>query len=116
MDLPLSTLTFAPKLNLASTAEAGAKLTVPLSVDGYAAGNGVGVKSLEVKASYDGGKTWVKAPVTTEGTDRVRPRSHRPGSGGVSRTHVRTYASATAAPASAPAPAARSPPSPCRPG
>ncbi|MEW1721289.1 S8 family serine peptidase [Streptomyces sp. NPDC093109] len=76
VNLPLSTLTFAPKLNLASTAAAGTKLTVPLSVDGYAAGSGVGVKSLEVEASYDGGKTWVKAPVTTEGAERTVTLDH----------------------------------------
>ncbi|AXG77437.1 S8 family serine peptidase [Streptomyces paludis] len=74
VDLPLSTLTFAPKLNLASEAAAGAKLTVPLAVDGYAAG--VGVASLEVEASYDGGKTWVKAPVTTKDGERTVTLKH----------------------------------------
>ncbi|MFJ7999687.1 S8 family peptidase [Streptomyces sp. NPDC096310] len=61
--LPLSTVRFAPKLDLASTAAAGKKLTVPLSIQGPAAGKGF--KSLSVQVSYDGGATWTKAPVTT---------------------------------------------------
>ncbi|MEE1799268.1 S8 family peptidase [Streptomyces sp. JV176] len=63
VDLPLSTVRFAPKLDLASTAAAGKKLTVPLSIQGPAAGTGF--KSLSVQVSYDGGAKWTKAPVTT---------------------------------------------------
>ncbi|MFE3601570.1 S8 family peptidase [Streptomyces sp. NPDC059142] len=63
VDLPLSTVRFAPKLDLASTAAAGKKLTVPLSIQGPAAGKGF--KSLSVQVSYDGGTKWAKAPVTT---------------------------------------------------
>jgi len=63
VDLPLSTLSIAPKLSRESTAKAGTKLTVPLLVSGYAADKGV--KSLTVEASYDGGDTWKKVPVTT---------------------------------------------------
>ncbi|MFI6701220.1 S8 family serine peptidase [Streptomyces sp. NPDC050509] len=66
--LPLSTLGFAPKLTLASSAEAGTTLRVPLVVQGHAARKGIG--SLTVKASYDGGATWRKAPVTTENGER----------------------------------------------
>ncbi|MFJ2557090.1 MULTISPECIES: S8 family serine peptidase [unclassified Streptomyces] len=66
--LPLSTLGFAPKLTLASTAEAGTALRVPLVVQGHAARKGIG--SLTVEASYDGGTTWQKAPVTTENGER----------------------------------------------
>ncbi|QIQ06280.1 S8 family peptidase [Streptomyces liangshanensis] len=61
--LPLSTVRFLPKLDLASTAAAGKKLTVPLAIDGPAAGKGF--KSLAVQVSYDGGTKWAKAPVTT---------------------------------------------------
>ncbi|MFC9428151.1 S8 family peptidase [Streptomyces sp. NPDC056987] len=61
--LPLSTVRFVPKLDLASTAAAGKKLTVPLTIQGPAAGKGF--KSLAVQVSYDGGTKWVKAPVTT---------------------------------------------------
>ncbi|MEV1068195.1 S8 family peptidase [Streptomyces sp. NPDC050263] len=63
VDLPLSSLSFAPKLSLDSTAKADAKLTVPLVVRGYAADKGV--KSLTIEASYDGGNSWKEAPVTT---------------------------------------------------
>ncbi|MFE3827815.1 S8 family peptidase [Streptomyces sp. NPDC059092] len=63
VDLPLSTVRFAPKLDLTSTAAAGKKLTVPLSIQGPAAGKGF--KSLAVQVSYDGGAKWTKAPVTT---------------------------------------------------
>ncbi|MFJ1598857.1 S8 family peptidase [Streptomyces sp. NPDC088261] len=62
-DLPLSTVRFLPKLDLASTAAAGKKFTVPLAIDGPAAGRGF--KSLSVQVSYDGGTKWAKAPVTT---------------------------------------------------
>ncbi|MFE2494385.1 S8 family peptidase [Streptomyces scopuliridis] len=62
-DLPLSTVRFAPKLDLGSAAAAGKKLTVPLTLQGPAAGKGF--KSLSVQVSYDGGTTWAKAPVTT---------------------------------------------------
>ncbi|WP_326810476.1 S8 family peptidase [Streptomyces scopuliridis] len=61
--LPLSTVRFAPKLDLGSAAAAGKKLTVPLALQGPAAGKGF--KSLSVQVSYDGGTTWAKAPVTT---------------------------------------------------
>ncbi|MEW1721448.1 S8 family peptidase [Streptomyces sp. NPDC093109] len=60
--LPLSSLRFSPKLSLASTASAGKKLTVPLTIEGAARKS---LKSLAVQVSYDGGKKWAKAPVTT---------------------------------------------------
>ncbi|MEU0279730.1 S8 family peptidase [Streptomyces sp. NPDC006195] len=63
VNLPLSTVRFAPKLDLGSTAAAGKKLTVPLTLEGPASGKGF--KSLSVQVSYDGGTTWAKAPVTT---------------------------------------------------
>jgi subtilisin family serine protease len=62
-NLPLSTVRFVPKLDLASTAAAGKKLTVPLAIQGPAAGKGF--KSLSVQVSYDGGAKWAKAPVAT---------------------------------------------------
>nr|WSZ99027.1 hypothetical protein OH820_28200 [Streptomyces sp. NBC_00857] len=61
--LPLSTVRFAPEVSLASTAAAGEKLTVPLSVQGPAAGEGL--KSLSVQVSYDGGTTWASTRVIT---------------------------------------------------
>ncbi|MEW1720971.1 S8 family peptidase [Streptomyces sp. NPDC093109] len=62
VNLPLSTVRFVPKLSLASTAPAGKKFTVPLTIQGPAATK---LKSLSVQVSYDGGKKWSKAPVTT---------------------------------------------------
>lgn len=67
--LPLSTVRFHPKLDLTSTAPAGKKVTVPLSLQGPAAGKGL--KSLAVQVSYDGGKKWAEAPVAT-GKDGAR--------------------------------------------
>ncbi|MEI5101755.1 S8 family serine peptidase [Streptomyces sp. PmtG] len=64
-DLPLSTVRLAPKLALSGTAPAGGTLTVPLKVAGAAAGKGK-VAKLTVKVSYDGGRTWKPAPVTTD--------------------------------------------------
>ncbi|AXG79302.1 1,4-dihydropyridine esterase [Streptomyces paludis] len=60
--LPLSTVRFVPKLSLTSTAPAGKTFTVPLTLQGPAAKS---FKSLAVQVSYDGGKKWSKAPVTT---------------------------------------------------
>ncbi|MFF5563999.1 S8 family serine peptidase [Streptomyces sp. NPDC012623] len=71
--LPVSTVRFAPKLSLASTAKPGQKLTVPLTVQGPAAKN---LKSLAVQVSYDGGKKWSKAPVTTKSGKRTLSLSH----------------------------------------
>ncbi|MFC9426626.1 S8 family peptidase [Streptomyces sp. NPDC056987] len=71
--LPLSTVRFAPKLSLASTAAAGRKFTVPLTVQGTAA---KGFKSLSVQVSYDGGKKWSKAPVTVRKGERRLSLSH----------------------------------------
>ncbi|GAA2947767.1 hypothetical protein GCM10011428_78740 [Streptomyces violaceus] len=54
---PLSVVRFHPKLSLTGTAKADARITVPLSLQGPAAAKGR-LKSLTVKASYDGGRTW----------------------------------------------------------
>ncbi|MEV7084522.1 S8 family peptidase [Streptomyces sp. NPDC093085] len=74
VDLPLSTVRFQPKLDLTSTAAAGKKLTVPVSIQGPAAGKGF--KSLSVQVSYDGGTKWAKAPVTTKDGKRSLSLSH----------------------------------------
>ncbi|AMW08195.1 hypothetical protein A4E84_00765 [Streptomyces qaidamensis] len=59
---PLSVVRFHPKLSLTGTAKAGGRITVPLSLQGPAAAKGH-LKSLTVKASYDGGRTWKQVPV-----------------------------------------------------
>ncbi|MGW3136503.1 S8 family peptidase [Streptomyces sp. NPDC001139] len=60
--LPLSTVRFHPKLTPTGTAPAGRRTTIPLSLQGPAATH---LKSLTVKVSYDAGKTWSPAPLTT---------------------------------------------------
>ncbi|MFI5756600.1 S8 family serine peptidase [Streptomyces sp. NPDC051569] len=68
--MPLSTVTFHPKLTTAGTAKKGGKLTVPLAIQGPAAGKGL--RALAVQVSYDGGKTWKK---TTVAKDKAGKRS-----------------------------------------
>ncbi|MEV7197417.1 S8 family serine peptidase [Streptomyces sp. NPDC093510] len=60
--LPASTARFTPKLDLASRAPAGATQSVPVTVQGAAAGAG-NLKSLAVYVSYDDGRTWKKVTV-----------------------------------------------------
>ncbi|XQE82840.1 S8 family peptidase [Streptomyces microflavus] len=71
--LPLSSVRFAPKLDLRSRAAAGKKLTVPLTLQGPAAKS---FKSLSVQVSYNSGKTWSKAPVLTKKSKRTLSLSH----------------------------------------
>ncbi|WP_164905019.1 S8 family peptidase [Streptomyces cyaneus] len=63
--LPLSVVRFHPKLSLTGTAKAGARVTVPLSLQGPAAAKGH-LKSLTVRVSYDGGRTWKPVAVHTD--------------------------------------------------
>jgi subtilisin family serine protease len=60
--LPASTARFGAAVGLDSKAPAGRKVTVPVTVEGSAAG--ANLKSLAVYVSYDYGKTWKKATVT----------------------------------------------------
>ncbi|MDV5144312.1 serine protease [Streptomyces sp. SBC-4] len=60
-ELPLSTVRFAPALDLDGTAPAGALTRVPVTVQGAAATTGV--RSLTVSVSTDGGTTWTRVPV-----------------------------------------------------
>ncbi|ELS57054.1 S8 family serine peptidase [Streptomyces viridochromogenes] len=62
--MPLSAVRFTPKLSLKSTAKAGTRITVPVTVEGAAAARGA-LRSLTVKVSYDGGRTWKNTPVHT---------------------------------------------------
>ncbi|KAF4410452.1 S8 family serine peptidase [Streptomyces lycii] len=59
--LPLSAVRFAPRLAPDSSAAAGERMTVPLTVEGPAARDGY--RALEVRVSYDRGATWRDAPV-----------------------------------------------------
>lgn len=54
--LPASVVRYTPELALDSTASAGARQSVPVTVQGSAAGHSLAL--LKVSASYNGGKTW----------------------------------------------------------
>ncbi|MFC8347852.1 S8 family peptidase [Streptomyces sp. NPDC057280] len=71
--LPLSTVRFHPKLTPTGTAPAGRRITIPLSLQGPAATH---LKSLTVKVSYDAGRTWSPAPVTTTHGKRTLTLTH----------------------------------------
>ncbi|WP_406164035.1 S8 family peptidase [Streptomyces sp. NBC_00882] len=71
--LPLSTVRFHPKLTPTGTAPAGRRTTIPLSLQGPAATD---LKTLTVKVSYDAGKTWSPAPVTTTRGKRTLTLTH----------------------------------------
>ncbi|MFF0159862.1 S8 family peptidase [Streptomyces sp. NPDC005263] len=71
--LPLSTVRFHPKLTPTGTAPAGRRTTIPLSLQGPAATD---LKSLTVKVSYDAGKTWSPAPMTTTHGKRTLTLTH----------------------------------------
>ncbi|MEV0118702.1 S8 family serine peptidase [Streptomyces sp. NPDC050844] len=60
--LPVSTARFAPAVDLSSKAKAGETQSVPVTVQGAAAGSNL--KSLAVYVSYDYGQTWKKATVS----------------------------------------------------
>ncbi|MFD9908935.1 S8 family serine peptidase [Streptomyces sp. NPDC059063] len=59
--LPVSTVRFTPKVGLDSRAPAGVKQSVPVTVQGHAAGDNL--KSLTAYASYDKGRTWTELKV-----------------------------------------------------
>ncbi|MFF8805795.1 S8 family peptidase [Streptomyces omiyaensis] len=59
--LPVSTVRFAAPVDLATLAPARARVTVPVTVQGSAAGGNLA--SLSVKVSHDEGKTWLSVPV-----------------------------------------------------
>ncbi|MCX4669515.1 S8 family serine peptidase [Streptomyces sp. NBC_01381] len=60
--LPVSTARFAPAVDLSSKAAAGQTQSVPVTVQGAAAGSNL--KSLAVYVSYDYGQTWKKVSVS----------------------------------------------------
>ena len=61
--LPVSTVRFLPQLALDSTVPAGSKQTVPVEVQGAAAG--ANLKTLRILVSYDG-TTWLPVPVSAD--------------------------------------------------
>jgi hypothetical protein len=61
VSLPASVVRYTPQLALDSTARARAELSVPVTVEGPAAGRNL--RSLSVHVSYDRGATWSGVPV-----------------------------------------------------
>ncbi|MGW6906017.1 S8 family peptidase [Streptomyces sp. NPDC054940] len=61
-ELPVSAARFSPTTDLAGRAPAGRTVTFPVAVEGAAKGR-LGLKSLSVYVSYDGGRTWKKTDV-----------------------------------------------------
>ncbi|MBB0229440.1 hypothetical protein FOE67_07915, partial [Streptomyces calidiresistens] len=81
--LPISAVRYQPDLALDSTAKAGKKIKVPLTVVGAAAGKNT--QTLRIEVSLDGGNTWKTAKVTGKATDKKDNRSftvHNPPAGG----------------------------------
>ncbi|WP_229820796.1 MULTISPECIES: S8 family peptidase [Streptomyces] len=70
-ELPVSTARFGPLLDLSSRAPAGRTVTVPVTVQGAAAGDNL--KSLAVYVSYDHGKKWTKLTVTDGKVTHTNP-------------------------------------------
>lgn len=73
--VPTSVVRYTPELGLDSTAAAGVSQSVPVTVQGSAAGRDLA--SLKVSVSYDAGKTWRKL-VVHKGAVTV----HNPAAGG----------------------------------
>ncbi|MGW6561426.1 S8 family peptidase [Streptomyces hydrogenans] len=74
--LPVSTVRFAAPVDLATSAPERAWVSVPVTVQGSAAGRNL--KSLTVKVSYDEGKSWQAVPVVG---GRVTVRNPAKGAG-----------------------------------
>ncbi|MGW2491684.1 S8 family peptidase [Streptomyces sp. NPDC001606] len=79
-ELPASSVAFGAPTGLDSRAEAGKRITVPVKVEGAAAGGNL--KSLTVWLSYDSGKTWkefvvVNGKIAMENPDQGRSVSFR---------------------------------------
>jgi subtilisin family serine protease len=72
-NLPVSVVRFKPALSTSSTAKAKAKLSVPVTVEGAAAGKKL--KSLRVYVSFDGGKKWTKLTVTKGKVTVTNPKA-----------------------------------------
>lgn len=78
-ELPLTSISFAPHLDAHNVAKAGGVSVFPLTVR-RAATSGQ-VAKLSVQVSYDGGKTWAKAPVLHLGSSWLLA-VHHPKKGG----------------------------------
>jgi subtilisin family serine protease len=77
--LPLSAVSFAPRLDAANSAPAGRWFDVPVTVTHQPGAAASSLRSLRVESSSDDGKTWQKADV-----HRSVARVHNPAAGFVS--------------------------------
>ncbi|WP_323379382.1 S8 family serine peptidase [Streptomyces durbertensis] len=68
-----SAVRYAPKLGLDSRAKAGATLSVPVKVQGSAAGKNL--KSLRIEVSVNGGKSWKKLTVSKGAVKVKNPKA-----------------------------------------
>ena len=75
--VPTSVVRYAPELGLDSTAAAGVRQSVPVTVQGSAAGRDLA--SLKVSVSYDGGKKWRRLDVRQGCGDGGQPASRQLG-------------------------------------
>jgi hypothetical protein len=71
--VPASAVRFTPELALDSTARAGAKQPVPVTVQGAAAGRNL--KSLSVYVSYDRGAKWSRVQVKNDKVTVNNPKA-----------------------------------------
>ncbi|OLB82750.1 MAG: hypothetical protein AUI14_00075 [Actinobacteria bacterium 13_2_20CM_2_71_6] len=74
--LPLSAIRFAPGLDSKESAPAGRSFSLPVSVQRQPGGPAAGTGSLTVEVSYDNGKTWKAASVTTTSDGWTAQLSH----------------------------------------
>lgn len=82
--LPVSVLRFAPKLDARNTARTDSTLKIPVIVERQPGTAAARTTSLKVQVSFDDGKTWTDAPVTTEDGVAVAKVKHPTTAGFVS--------------------------------
>ncbi|WP_405091106.1 S8 family serine peptidase [Micromonospora sp. NBC_01392] len=79
--LPAMAVRFTPSLTADGTAPAGRTFTVPVAVQRQPGAPAGTVAALTVDVSYDGGKTWRKAPLKKQGTGWTATVVHPAGPG-----------------------------------
>ncbi|GAB3089549.1 S8 family serine peptidase [Micromonospora schwarzwaldensis] len=82
--LPAMAVRFTPPLTVDGTAPAGRTFAVPVAVQRQPGAPAGTVAALTVDVSYDGGKTWRKAPLKKQGTGWTATVVHPAGPGYVS--------------------------------
>lgn len=82
--LPLSTVTFSPKVDDHNTAPAGQAFSIPVTVAAQPDSAAGKTRRLGVEVSYDDGQTWQRAPVASHGGKYTVQVNHPAGTGFVS--------------------------------